>query len=79
MLYPELTAGVSGAACAHCLRAEDVDLCEFAGCQFFRPGPVLSPLCFAEFHQSLSFISLGDSYCNTIDIIYNNYGSDDKQ
>ena len=48
----ELTTGVSGAACAHGLRVEGVNLDEVAGCQLLKPGPVPPPLCFARFHQS---------------------------
>jgi len=45
--------------------------------QLMMPGLVLSPLHFAQFHQSLSFINLDDSYCNTTDMAYGNYSSDD--
>jgi len=79
IVHLELVAGVSDAAHAHSLGVEDVDLDEVAGCQLWKPGPVLSALHFAQFHQSPSFISLGDSYCNTIDIAYNNYSSDERQ
>jgi len=79
MLRPELVAGVSGAAHAHGLRVEDVDLDEVAGCQLLKPGPVPSWLCFARFHQSPSCISLRDSDCNIFDITYNNYSSDKRQ
>jgi len=40
---------------------------------------VPSPLHFGRFHQSSFFINLGDSYCNTIDIAYNKYSSNDIQ
>jgi len=79
MLHPELSADVSGAARAHSLRVDDVDLDEAAGCPLLSPGLVLSWLCSARFHQSPCFISLGDSYCDTIDITYNNYNSDNRQ
>jgi len=79
MLYPELTAGVSHVAHAHSLWVEDVDLDEVHGCQLLKPGPVPSPLCFARFHQSPSFISLGDSDSNILDITYNRYSSDNRQ
>jgi len=68
MLHPELTAGVSGTTRAHGVWVEDVDLEEVAGCQLLKSGPVLPLLHFALFRQSPSFTSLGDSYCNTIDI-----------
>jgi len=70
---PELVAGVSGAAFAHNLWVEDVDLDEVVGCQLLKPGPVPLLLCFAKFHQSPSFISLGDSECNILYITYNSY------
>ena len=79
LLHLELMADVSGAACAHSLQVGDVNLGEVGGCQLSKSGPVLSPLHLARFHQSLSFISLGDSYCNTFDIAYNYYSSDDIQ
>ena len=42
---------------------------------------VLDPslLHFAQFCQSSFFINLGDSYCNTIDIAYNNYNNNEIQ
>jgi len=40
LLHPELAADVSGAARAHCLQVEHVDLDEVAGCQLLKPGPV---------------------------------------
>jgi len=64
---------VSGTVCAHSLQAEDVDLHDVAGHQLLMPGLVPSSPHFAWFHQSSPFISLGDSYCNTIDMAYNNY------
>ena len=70
---------LSGAARAHSLQVGDVNLDEVAGCQLLKPGPVLSLLCSARFHQSLSFISLVDSYCDTTDITWNNYSSDNRQ
>jgi len=79
MQHPELTAGVSGGACAHGLGVEDVDLDEVVGCQMLKTGPVPSLLCFARFHQSPSSISLGDSDCNILYITYNYYNSDYRQ
>jgi len=79
MLHPELVAGVSDMAHAHHLQVEDVDFDKFTGPQLLKTGPVPSLLHFAWFHQSPSFISLGDSYCNTIDIACNNYCTDDIQ
>jgi len=67
MLHPELVADVSGAARSHGVWVEDIDLDEVAGCQLLKPGPVPSPLCSARFHQSPSFFSLGDFYCDTLD------------
>ena len=58
-------ADVSGAAHAHGLQVEDVDLDEVAVCHLLKPHTVPSPLYFAGFLQSPSFISLGDSYCDT--------------
>jgi len=78
-LHPEVTAGVSGAAHAYGMQVEDIRLEEAAGHQLLKPGPDLSLLHFALFHRSPSFIILGDSYCNTIDMAYNNYNSDDIQ
>jgi len=75
MLHPELTAGVSGAAHVHSLQAEDIDFDEVAGCQLLKSGPVPSPLSFVRFHQSPSFISLGYSDCNILNVTYNNYSS----
>jgi len=75
LLHPELTADVSDAARAHGLWDEDVNLDEDAGCQLSKPGSVPSLLCSA-LRQSPSFISLDDSYCDTIDITQNNYSSD---
>ena len=51
MLCLEPVAGVSGAARAHSLWVEDVDLDEVAGCQLLKPCPVPSPMCFARFHH----------------------------
>ena len=68
MLYSELAAGVSGVAHAHDLRIEDVDFDEIAKCQLLKPDPVPSLLHFVRCHQSPSFIGLGDSCSNTIDI-----------
>jgi len=79
MLHPEVMAGVSGVAHGHGLHTEVVDLHEGAGHQLLKTGPVPSPLHFAWFHESPFFISLGDSYCNTIDIACNNYCTDDIQ
>ena len=79
MLYTQLAALVSGAACAQSLQVEDVDLDEVAGCQLLKPGPVPSLLLPARFHQSPSFISLGASYCDTIHLKYSNYSSDNRQ
>jgi len=79
LLHPELMADVSGAAHAHSLRAEDVNLHEVAGCQLLKPSPVPSSLCSARFHQSQSFISLGDSYCDTTGKTYKNNSSDNRQ
>ena len=59
-------AGVSGAAHAHNLQVEAVNLDEVVGCQLLKPGPVPSPLCFARFYQSSSSVSLGDSDCNIL-------------
>jgi len=56
MLHLELTDGLFGAARAHSLWVEDVDLDEVAGCQLWKPGPVPSPLCSVWLHQSPSFI-----------------------
>ena len=56
VLHLELVAGISGMAQAHDLWVEDVNLNEVAGCQLLKPGPVLSLLYFAQFHQSSSFI-----------------------
>jgi len=67
-LHLELTADVSGAARAHSLWAGVVDLDEVTGCQLLNLGPVPSSLFSARFHQSPSFISLGDFYCDTTDI-----------
>jgi len=64
MLHPELAVGVPGAAHARGLRFEDVSLEEVAGCQLLMSGLVPSPLHFAWFYQSSSFINLEDSYCN---------------
>ena len=77
MLHPELAAGLSGMAHAQGLQVEDVSLKEFAGRQLLKPGPVPLPLHFARFYQSPSFISLGYSYCNTIDLAYSDYSADD--
>ena len=74
-LNSELATGVSGAARAHCLRTEDVDLDIVAGCQLSKSDPVPPLLKFARLHQSRSFINLEDSYCNTIDTTYRNYRS----
>jgi len=79
MLHPELAVGLSGMGHAHHLQVEDFSVDEVGGCQLPKSGPVPSPLHLARFHQSLSFISLGDSYCNTFDIAYNYYSSDDIQ
>jgi len=76
MLHLELMVGVSGAACAHGLQAEDIDLDEIAGCQLLKPGPVPSLLHLTRFHQSPSFIS---SDCNILDITQNNYSSNNRQ
>jgi len=65
MLTPELMADVSSMAHAHGLQVEDVDLDEVAVCHLLKPHTVPSPLYFAGFLQSPSFISLGDSYCDT--------------
>jgi len=75
----ELLAGVSGAACVHDPQVEEVDIDEVAARQLLQPGSVSSPLFFARLLQSPSFISLGDSYCNTIDITYNNDSGDSRQ
>ena len=61
MLHLELVTGVSGAARAHGLWIENVNVDEVAGCQLLKPGPVPSLLCFAGFCQSPSSISLDDS------------------
>ena len=79
MLHLELAAGVFGTAHTHGLQAEDVDLEEIVGRQLLKPVQVLSPLHFARFHQSPSFSDLGDSYCNTTDMAYSDYSSDDIQ
>ena len=78
-LHPELVAGVSNMSQAHGLQVADAGLGEVAGCQLLKPGPVPSPLYFAQFHRSPFFVCLGDSYCNTIDIVYNNYSSNKTQ
>jgi len=70
MMHPELAAGVSGVVHARGLWVAHVDHDEVTGCQLLKPGPVSSPLLFAWFHQSPSFIDLGDSYCDTIDGTY---------
>jgi len=79
MLHSELAADVSSAAHGHGLQVEDVDLDEVVGCQLLKPGPVPSLLYSARFHPSPPFISLGDSYCDTTDITWNNYSSDNRQ
>jgi len=79
LLHPELSTDISGAARAHDLHIADVDLYEVVGCQMLKPGPVPSRLCSVRFHQSPSFISLGDSFCDTTDITDNNYSSDSRQ
>jgi len=79
LLHPKLTADVSDTAHAYGLRIEDVDLDEVSGCELLKPGPVPSSLCSARFHQRPSFISMGDSYCDTTGITYNNYSSDNRQ
>jgi len=79
MLRPKLMASGSAAAHAHSLQVEDVNLDEVDECQLWKSGLVLSQLCSAMFHQSPSFISLVDSYCDTTDITYNNYSSDNRQ
>jgi len=47
LLHPELTADVSGVACAHSLQVGDVNLDEVAGCQLLktRSSPVIVVLC----------------------------------
>jgi len=47
ILHPALAAGVSGAAHAHSLRAEDVNLDEVAGCQLLktRSSSIIAVLC----------------------------------
>ena len=47
LLHPELMADVSGAAHAHSLRAEDVNLHEVAGCQLLKTksSPIIAVLC----------------------------------
>ena len=47
LLHPELTADVSGVACAHSLQVGDVDLDEVAGCQLLktRASPIITVLC----------------------------------
>ena len=79
MLRPEVMAGLSGMACAHSLWAEGAKLQEVAGRQLLKQGPVPPLLHFVHFHQSPSFISLGDSYCNTIDKAYSDYSGDDMR
>jgi len=79
MLHLELMAGVSGTGYAHSLRVEITSLEEVAGCQLLMPDLFPSPLHFAWFYQSSSFINLDDSYCNTIDMAYSNYSTDDIQ
>jgi len=47
LLYPELTADVSGAARVHSLQAGDVYLDEVAGCQLLktRSSSIIAVLC----------------------------------
>jgi len=78
MLHLELVAGVYGTAHAHCPWVEDDNLDEVSGCQLLKRGPVPSPLYFAWLHQSPS-INLSDSYCNSFDMAYSNYSSNDTQ
>jgi len=77
ILHPEVATGVSGIAQAHGLHVEDVYFKQVAGDLLLKPGLVPSPLCFAWFYQSSCFINMDDSCCNTIDIAYSNYSSDD--
>lgn len=79
MLRLEPVAGVAGMTHAHSLWAQDVDLEEVAWHQLLKPVLVPSLMHFAQFHQNLFFISLGDSYSNTIDVPYSNYSSDNIQ
>jgi len=60
-LHPERAAGIPGAGYAHGLQVQDVNLKEVAGCQLLMPGTIPSPLHFAWFYQSSSFINLDDS------------------
>jgi len=79
MLHLKLAAALSAAAHGHSLWVEDVNLQEAAGHQLLKSGLVPSLLHFSRFHQSSSFISLGDSYCSTIDMSYSNYSTDGIQ
>jgi len=79
MLHSEFMAGLSTTAHAHGLQVEEVDLHEVSGCQLLKSGPVPSPLHFAWFCLCPSFISLGDSYYNAINITCNNCITDDRQ
>jgi len=47
LLHPELMADVSGAAHAHSLQVEGVDLDEVAGCHLLkiRSSPIIAVLC----------------------------------
>jgi len=47
LLHPELTANLSGAACAHSLQVGDIDLNEVAGCRLLKTNssPVIAVLC----------------------------------
>ena len=53
--------------------------CVVLDCCMLQSVLVPSLLHFTWFCQSSFFINLGDSYCNTIDIAYNNCSSDDTQ
>ena len=53
--------------------------CVVLDCCMLQSVLVPSLLCFARFYQSSFFINLGDSSCNTVDIAYNNYSSDDTR
>jgi len=79
MLHLEFAAGLSGAAYEHGLQVEDVNLEEVAGHLLLMPGLFPSLLHFAWFYQSSSFINLYNSSCNTIDVAYSNYTSEDIQ
>ena len=53
--------------------------CVVSDCCMLKSVLVPSLLYFAQFYQTSFFINLDDSYCNTVDITYNNYSNDDIQ